>query len=100
MSFVLVAAILAGYGTVALLGPQGFFSLRDRYTEIRRLERENADLNRGNRELESLIKKVRESRSQQEVLVKDKLKYTHTNETQFVLPDSGKPQQPSEPASK
>ena len=85
--------MLAGYASVALLGPQGFFSLRERYQEIRRLERENAEIERGNKDLQSLIVKVRTSRSQQEVLVKDRLKYTKENETQFVLPDSSsKPQ--------
>ena len=82
------SAVLAGYASVALFGPQGFLSLKERYQEIRRLERENAEIERGNKDLQSLIVKVRTSRSQQEVLVKDKLKYTHENETQFVLPDS------------
>ena len=82
------AAVLAAYAGVALFGPQGFFTLRDRYQEIRRLERENAEIERGNKDLKALIVKVRDSRSHQEVLVKDKLKYTHENETQFVLPDS------------
>ena len=88
IGFVTAAAVLAGYAAVALVGPQGFFTLRERYQEIRRLERENAELERGNKDLKDLIVKVRDSRSQQEVIVKDKLKYTHKNETQFVLPDS------------
>lgn len=88
IGFVTVTIALAGYAAVALFGPQGFFSLRERYQEIRRLERENADIETGNKALDTLINKVRTSRSQQEVIVKDKLKYTHKNETQFVLPDS------------
>lgn len=93
IGIVAATAVLAGYASVALLGPQGFFSLRERYQEIRRLERENAEIERGNKDLQSLIFKVRTSRSQQEVLVKDRLKYTKENETQFVLPDSSsKPQ--------
>ena len=88
IGIVAATAVLAGYAGVALLGPQGFFSLRDRYQEIRRLERENAEIERGNKDLQALISKVRNSRSHQEVLVKDRLKYTHENETQFVLPDS------------
>ena len=93
IGIVAATAVLAGYASVALLGPQGFFSLRERYQEIRRLERENAEIERGNKDLQSLIVKVRTSRSQQEVLVKDRLKYTKENETQFVLPDSSsKPQ--------
>jgi cell division protein FtsB len=87
IGFVAATAVLAGYAAVALFGPQGFFTLRERYQEIRRLERENAEIERGNKELQDLIVKVRNSRSQQEVIVKDKLKYTHKNETQFVLPE-------------
>ena len=86
---VAATAVLAGYAGVALFGPEGFFTLRDRYREIRRLERENAEIEHGNKDMKALIAKVRDSRSHQEVLVKDRLKYTHENETQFVLPDSG-----------
>ena len=88
IGIVAAAAVLAGYGSVALFGPQGFFSLRERYQEIRRLERENAEIERSNKDLQAMIAKVRTSRSHQEVLVKDRLKYTHEDETQFVLPDS------------
>jgi cell division protein FtsB len=88
IGFVAATAVLTAYAGVAVFGPQGFFSLRERYQEIRRVERENADIERGNKELRDLIGKVRDSRSQQEVIVKDKLKYTHKNETQFVLSDS------------
>ena len=91
IGIVAATAVLAGYAGLALFGPEGFFTLRDRYREIRRMERENADIERGNKDLKTLIYKVRDSRSHQEVLVKDRLKYTHENETQFVLPDSAKP---------
>lgn len=92
IGFAAATALLAAYAGVALFGPQGFFTLRERYQEIRRMERENVELDRGNKDLQALIVKVRTSRSQQEVIVKDKLKYTHQNETQFVLPEnSSKP---------
>lgn len=90
------AAVLTAYAAVAVFGPQGFFSLRERYQEIRRIERENADIEHGNKQLQELIDKVKDSRSQREVIVKDKLKYTHQNELQFVLPDSSaRPQTPA-----
>ena len=88
IGFVAATAVLAAYAGIALFGPQGFFTLRERYQEIRRMERENAELDRGNKDLQAIITKVRTSRSQQEVIVKDKLKYTHENETQFVLPEN------------
>lgn len=88
IGIVTATAVLAGYASVALFGPQGFFSLRERYQEIRRLERENAEIEKSNKDLQAIIGKVRDSRSHQEVLVKDRLKYTHENETQFVLPES------------
>ena len=88
IGFVAATALLSAYAGVALFGPQGFFTLRERYQEIRRMERENVELDRGNKDLQALIVRVRTSRSQQEVIVKDKLKYTHQNETQFVLPEN------------
>ena len=94
IGIVAATAVLAGYASVAMFGPQGFFSLRERYQEIRRVERENAEIEKSNKDLRAIIGKVRDSRSHQEVLVKDRLKYTHENETQFVLPDSAaKPSQ-------
>jgi Septum formation initiator len=97
IGFVTATAVLTGYAAVTLLGPQGFFSLRERYQEIRRVERENADIDRGNKELRALIEKVRDSRSQREIIVKDKLKYTFKNEHQFVLSDSSSKPPQSEP---
>lgn len=98
IGFVAGAAVLTGYAAVAVFGPQGFFSLRERYQEIRRIERENADIEHGNKQLQELINKVKDSRSQREVIVKDKLKYAHPNELQFVLPDSSARPQTQAPA--
>ena len=92
--------LLAAYGTVTLLGPQGLLSLRDKYREIRQMERDNAEMERVNQEMQRRIEKVKSSRSQREVIVRDKLKYALPNETQFVLPDGGaKPSDPSAPGS-
>jgi cell division protein FtsB len=98
--YAVAGVLLAGYGAVALMGPQGFFSLRDKYREIRQIERDNADLERTNQEMLKRIDKVKSSRSQREVIVRDKLKYTLPNETQFVLPDGPKSETPPPPAVK
>ena len=89
-AYALGGLILAAYGAVALLGPQGFFSLRDKYRDIRQMERDNADIDRGNQEMKKRIDRVKSSRSQREVIVRDKLKYALPGETQFVLPEGSK----------
>jgi len=59
------------------------------------MERDNAELERTNQEMLKRIEKVKGSRSQREVIVRDKLKYTLPNETQFVLPDGSKSDTPA-----
>jgi cell division protein FtsB len=96
--YVVAGLILTAYGTVALMGPQGFISLRDKYRDIRQMERDNAELERVNQEMKNRIERVKSSRSQREVIVRDKLKYALPGETQFVLPEGARPETPSVPA--
>lgn len=97
-AYAIIGLLLTGYLVVALVGPQGFFTLRDKLRDIQQMERDNDALEHLNLDMQKRIEKVKSSRSQREVLVRDKLKYTLPDETQFVLQDDVKPIAPESPA--
>ena len=99
---VIVFALIGVYGLVELRGPQGLPALRDRWTEIRRLEEENANLQRENDYRRDRIKKLEGSVSEQELEIRKKLKLLRPGETSFILPEQPKqqPQTDSAPESK
>jgi len=82
-----VFALIGTYGYVALRSPQGIPALREKWDEIRKLEEENANLQRENKYRADRIKKLEESPSEQELEVRKKLKLLRPGETSFILPD-------------
>jgi cell division protein FtsB len=95
---ILVAFALIGvYGLVQLRGPQGLPALKDRWSEIRQLEEENASLQRENDYRRDRIKKLESSPSEQELEIRKKLKLLRPGETSFILPEA--PKQPSDRSS-
>ena|SRR5579862_7847377 len=94
--FVIVFAVIGAYGLLELRGPQGLPALRNTWTEIRRLEEENANLQRENDYRRERITKLEGSVSEQELEIRKKLKLLRPGETSFILPEQ--PKQPSDPA--
>ena len=94
---VIVFALIGAYGVVELRGPQGLPALKERWTEIRKLEEDNANLQRENDYRRERIKKLESSTSEQELEIRKNLKLLRPGETSFILPEQPKqPQQPSE----
>jgi cell division protein FtsB len=91
---VIVFALIGAYGVVELHGPQGLPALKERWTEIRKLEEENANLQRENDYRRERIKKLESSVSEQELEIRKKLKLLRPGETSFILPEQ--PKQPSD----
>ena len=91
---VIVFALIGVYGLMQLRGPQGLPALRDRWTEIRKLEEENANLQRENDYRRDRIKKLEGSVSEQELEIRKKLKLLRPGETSFILPEQ--PKRPSD----
>ncbi len=87
-------ALIAAYGLVELRSPQGIPALREKWTEIRRQEEENANLQRENDYRRERIKKLESSTSEQELEIRKKLKLLRPGETSFILPPQ--PKQPSD----
>jgi len=91
---VIVFALIGAYGVVELHGPQGLPALKERWTEIRKLEEENANLQRENDYRRERIKKLESSVSEQELEIRKKLKLLRPGETSFILPVQ--PKRPSD----
>jgi|SRR5271165_4570876 len=87
---VIVFALIGVYGLLELRGPQGLPALKDRWTEIRKLEEENANLQRENDYRRERIKKLEGSVSEQELEIRKKLKLLRPGETSFILPEQPK----------
>jgi len=97
-AFVLVIGIIGVYGYLVLRGPQGIPALREKWREIRKLEEDNATLERENQYRRERIQKLEKSPSEQELEIRKKLKLVRPGETSFILPDQPK-QDGSTPAT-
>ena len=88
---VVIVFVLAGiYSYMSLRGPQGIPALMDKWREIRKLEEDNANLQRENDYRRERIKKLQESPSEQELEIRKQLKLLRPGETSFILPDQPK----------
>jgi cell division protein FtsB len=92
----IVFALIGAYGLVELRSPQGIPALKEKWSEIRRLEEENANLQRENDYRRERIKKLESSVSEQELEIRKRLKLLRPGETSFILPPQPKlsPDQP------
>jgi cell division protein FtsB len=82
--------VMAIYGYVALRGPQGIPALRQKWTEIRQLEEENANLQRDNQYKKERIERLKNDPAEQELEIRRRLKLLRPGETSFILPESSK----------
>lgn len=91
--FLLMVGVVGVYGYLVLRGPQGLPALREKWGEIRKLEEDNANLERENQYRRDRIKKLEQSPSAQELEIRKKLKLVRPGETSFILPDQPKQEQ-------
>lgn len=80
-------AVMAIYGYVALSGPQGIPALRQKWTEIRQLEEETANLKRDNQYKKQHIERLKNDPNEQELEIRRRLKVLRPGETSFILPE-------------
>ena len=88
---------LAG-GWAAVSGPRGLRVLLEKRGEIRRLQEENALLEAENASRRERIRRLEESRAEQEIEIRKQLHLQRQNETTFMLPERTKPEPTPEPA--
>lgn len=99
LGYGIAIVVIAGYGWIALRGPQGFQALLEKRREIRQLEEQNAAMALENDRRRERIRRLQESASEQEMEIRKQLKLQKPGETTFILPDgpkdSPKPSTPS-----
>lgn len=83
-AFVLFAA--AAFLFFGLRVPQTIGHLRERHETIRRLQKENADLEKELAEKQERVRKLRDSRSEQ-IEIRKQLRYQREGETSIILPE-------------
>ena len=86
--FALVAA--AAFLFFGLHVPQAIGDLRAKHEAIRRLQKENADLEKELAEKREHVRKLRDSRSEQELEIRRQLRYQREGETSIILPEQKK----------
>jgi len=92
--YVLGGALVVVYSWVVLHGPQGVQALLEKHQEIRRLEEQNVGMALENQRRKDRIRRLEESRSEQEMQIRKQLKMLRPGETSFILPDSPQPDSP------
>ncbi len=84
----LVLILASAYGWMFLRGPQGFQTLIEKRREIRELEERNANVRLENDRRKERIRRLEDSRSEQEMEIRKQLKLQRPGETTFILPES------------
>jgi cell division protein FtsB len=91
---ILVAFALVGvYAAVMLRGPQGILALKQKRSEIRDLQEQNATLSRENQRKRERIELLKKD---PEIEIRTELKLLRPAETTFILPE--KPASAKDPA--
>lgn len=83
-----MAILACAYGWMFLSGPQGLQTLIEKRREIRQLEERNANIKLENDRRKERIRRLEESRSEQEMEIRKQLKLQKSGETTFILPES------------
>ncbi|GEM_PF-5611793 len=71
----------------ALKGPQGLPALRQQWSEIRKLQKSNAELTAEVNAKSDRIRRLRDSQQEQEREIRGRLKLQKPNETTFIVPE-------------
>jgi cell division protein FtsB len=85
--FVVLIAVIAAYGVVVLRGPNGIPALIEKRHEIQMLQDFNASLAADNERKRTRIDKLKHSRAEQELEIRERLKLLRPGETQIILPE-------------
>ena len=88
--YVLALLLIGAYGVVALRGPQGIPALLGKQQEIRRLQEHNTDLARDVQHMRERIERLKHSPSEQQKVIRERLRKLRPGETDFMLPDADK----------
>lgn len=94
----ILLAVVVVYAWIAVSGPQGLEALLEKHREIRQLQEQNAALTREIEHRRDRIRRLEDSRSEQEMEIRKQLKLLRPGETTFILPEGAKQADPAENA--
>jgi cell division protein FtsB len=83
----LALAVLLFFG---LRVPQSIGSLKEKHQSIRELQKQNADLEKELSDKRERVRKLRDSRTEQEMEIRRQLRYQREGETSIYVPDQKK----------
>jgi cell division protein FtsB len=87
-----VALLGAGaYAVYTLRGPRGIPGFLERQEEIRRLQTQNADLERENLRKREQIERLKNSDAEKDRIIRERLKLLRPGEKTFIFGDQKKP---------
>jgi cell division protein FtsB len=86
-----VILIIGAYAFIAARGPNGLPALLEKRARIRELQEQNASLAADNERKRQRISRLKTSRAEQELEIRERLKMMKPGETQFILPEAPKP---------
>lgn len=92
----ILLAVVAVYAWIAVSGPQGLQTLLEKHREIRELQEQNAALTRELEHRRDRIRRLEDSRSEQEMEIRKQLKLLRPGETTFILPEGPKDASPAQ----
>jgi cell division protein FtsB len=95
-----VLSLFAAIGIFALVilrGPNGLPALAEKRKEIQTLQEQNASLDADNKHKRARIEKLKNSRAEQELEIRERLKLLRPGETQFIVPDQPQPENSKNP---
>jgi cell division protein FtsB len=94
--FIVLFALIGVFAIIALRGPNGIQALMDKRKEIQSLQEFNASLAADNERKRLRIEKLKHSRAEQELEIRERLKLLRPGETQLILPEETKTETPAQ----
>jgi cell division protein FtsB len=85
--FVVLFAVIGAYGVIVLRGPNGIPALVEKRKEIQTLQELNASLAADNERKRVRIEKLKHSRAEQELEIRERLKLLRPGEIQIIVPE-------------
>lgn len=89
-AYMAVIALIGAYAAGVLRGPEGIPALMEKREEIRAVQEKNADLAKEIQQKRDRIERLRSSKAEQELEIRERLKLLRKGETSFILPDRPK----------
>ncbi len=82
--------VVAIYVIATLRSPEGVAAVLQKQGEIRKLQQQNADIEQGIRVKRERIRKLNEDSSEQDIVIRERLRLLKQGETTFIIQDQKK----------